>query len=182
MWVWGDMTRTTAQAMAQTMTGAERARFEREGYPHVAGALSAQQVADCTRMVDELYARERRAGRLGPDAAMHRLSAVHACPGLAPLVDHSRILALVCSVLDWNVHVYHSHVDVHPPITGDVPFRFHGYTYRWVRSRDTRPELGGDVDPVRRQLLGLLRQVDGDHAWGHEPETVPLYGVLGRPS
>jgi hypothetical protein len=31
--------------------------------------------------------------------------------------------------------------------------------------------------PVRRQLLGLLDidAVDGDHAWGHDPATVPLY-------
>jgi hypothetical protein len=31
---------------------------------------------------------------------------------------------------------------------------------------------------VQRQLLGGIKDTDGDHMWGHYPETTPLYGWL----
>jgi ectoine hydroxylase len=207
---------------------------------------------------------------------MHHLGAVSACPELAPLVAHPRVLGLVWSLLGWNVHVYHSHIDVHPPATGSEPYRFEwhqdggrqnreletdprprlsvkaaywlsdvsqpgrgnmklvpashtwnridgplrrdvrwpdppgaievtanrgdavlfdrrvwharsvngsditrtavffGYTYRWVRIRDPRPDPALGLSPVQRQVLGMLGDADGDHEWGHEPGGVPL--------
>jgi hypothetical protein len=33
---------------------------------------------------------------------------------------------------------------------------------------------------VQRQLLGGAGDGSGDHAWGHHPETTPLYGELQR--
>jgi hypothetical protein len=30
----------------------------------------------------------------------------------------------VWSILGWNIHIYHSHLDVHPPIRVPMPFRF----------------------------------------------------------
>jgi ectoine hydroxylase len=53
-----------------------------------------------------------------------------------------------------------------------------GYTYRWVRGRDRVPAGPAGLTPVRRQLLGLLQDSDGDHAWGQEPTRVPLYQLL----
>lgn len=57
---------------------------------------------------------------------------------------------------------------------------FFAYTYRWVRSRDRIPPAAVARSPVRRQLLGLLDidAANGDHAWGHDPATVPLYGQV----
>ncbi|GAA1805471.1 hypothetical protein GCM10009682_29120 [Luedemannella flava] len=61
---------------------------------------------------------------------------------------------------------------------------FFGYTYRWVAMRDAPPAGLTGLTDVQRQLLGLLdgRAVEpadaGDHAWGHYPEDVPLYGWL----
>jgi ectoine hydroxylase-related dioxygenase (phytanoyl-CoA dioxygenase family) len=55
---------------------------------------------------------------------------------------------------------------------------FFGYTYRWVIGRDDQPTKDHAFSPVERQLLDLLDDVDGDHAWGHFPERVPLYGML----
>jgi ectoine hydroxylase len=55
---------------------------------------------------------------------------------------------------------------------------FFGYTYRWVRSRDLPPDPGSRFTPVQQQLLDMLGDDDGDHAWGHEPERVPLYPLL----
>jgi ectoine hydroxylase-related dioxygenase (phytanoyl-CoA dioxygenase family) len=267
----------------EPMAAAERRVFERDGYLVVRGVLDADEVGNYAAAIDDLYERRRRAGQLGPGGALHELSAVYACPALAPLVDHASVVGRVCSVLGWNVHVYHSHIDVHPPVAGDVPFRyewhqdggwqnkeletdprprlsvkagywlsdvsqpgrgnlklvpgshtvnridgpprrdvrwteppgaaqvtarpgdvvlfdrrvwharsvnrsnltrkavFFAYTYRWVRIRDRLPPAALARLPVRRQLLGLLDidAADGDHAWGHDPATVPLYGHVG---
>jgi ectoine hydroxylase-related dioxygenase (phytanoyl-CoA dioxygenase family) len=276
----GTAATTYEAATGAAMTPAQRAAFERDGYLVVPGALDANEVAYYTSIVDVLYERRRRTGRLGTGGSMHELSAVATCPALAPLVDHPSTLGYVWSTLGWNVHVYHSHVDVHPQVAEDKPFRFEwhqdggrqnreleteprprmsvkvaywlsdvskpgrgnlelvpgshttsrvdgpprrdvpwpdpagaievvanpgdavffdrrlwharsdnrstvtrkavffGYTYRWVCNRDRVPEQVDGYTPVQRQLLGLLEDVDGDHAWGHDPSRVPLYDLL----
>jgi ectoine hydroxylase len=263
-------------------TARQRTAFERDGYVVIPGALGQEKVARYATLVDGLYARRRRAGLLGSEGALHQLGAVHACPQLVPLVDHPEVLGLISSLLGWNVHVYHSHIDVHPPAPAGMPFRFEwhqdggrqnreletdprprlsvkvaywlsdlsepgrgnlklvpgshtenwidgpprrdvpwpdppgaievtaapgdallfdrrvwharsenrsqvtrravffAYTYRWIRSRDTIPAAARPLNPVQRQLLGLLDGSDGDHAWGHDPDRVPLYEVLRR--
>jgi ectoine hydroxylase len=240
--------------------------------------------------IDRVYAAQQAAGRLSPDGAMHLLSAVTNCPDAAGLIDHPRTFPLVWSMLGWNVHVYHSHLDVHPPIRVPKPFRFEwhqdggrqnreietdprprlsvklafwlsdvsetgrgnfkvvpgshvqnwidgpprrdvewrepegaiavcakpgdavffdrrlwharsdnyskvtrkamffGYTLRWIAIRDevealhASPEFAG-LSPVRQQLLGgigrgIEGQSEGDHCWGHYPQTTPLHGWL----
>jgi ectoine hydroxylase len=266
----------------QALTPAQRAAFERDGYLVLPGVLDADDVAYFTAIVDGLYQRRAEAGVLGAGGALHQLSAVHTCPALAPLLDHPRVLGPIWSILGWNVHVYHSHIDVHPPVSGSVPFRFlwhqdggrqnreletdprprmsvkvaywlsdvsqtgrgnfkvvpgshtcnwidgpprrdvrwpdpqgaveitahpgdvvffdrrlwhtrtvnhstttrkavfFGYTYRWVHTRDAVPTRAGMFNPVQRQLLGLLDDGEPDHAWGHDPTSVPLYTLLQR--
>jgi ectoine hydroxylase len=62
---------------------------------------------------------------------------------------------------------------------------FFGYTYRWIAGRDDVAHLPNEpwfdgLNPVQKQLLGHCPggQSTGDHAWGHDPSTVPLYGAL----
>lgn len=270
----------TVRNAGEAITYEQRREFERDGYLVVPAVLDADEVARYTSVVDDLYERCWRAGSLGRGGALHELSAVHACPALAPLVDHPRVLGLVWSMLGWNVHVHHSHVDVHPPVRGEQPYRFEwhqdggrqnreletdprprmsvkvaywlsdvsqpgrgnlklvpgshttnwidgpprrdvpwpdpagaievtarrgdavffdrriwharsvnrstvtrkavffGYTYRWVHTRDAIPDRGTDYTPVQRQLLGMLDDTGGDHAWGHYPDRLPLYELL----
>jgi ectoine hydroxylase len=272
------------------MTAAQREEFERNGYLVIPRALSEPEVAFYARALDRVYAAEKAAGRLSPDGAMHLLSAVANCRDAIGLVDHPRTFPLVWSVLGWNVHIYHSHLDVHPPIRAPRPFRyewhqdggrqnreietsprprlsvklaywlsdvseagrgnlkvvpgshtedsidgpprrdvewpepagavevcvhpgdvvlfdrrlwharsrnysqitrkaiFFGYTLRWIAIRDEVEAVQADpgfasLGPVRRQLLGgagrnLPGQGEGDHRWGHYPQTTPLYGYL----
>jgi len=46
----------------------------------------------------------------------------------------------------------------------------------------TPPRCGpgwlGRLTPVQQQLLGGAEDLGGDHAWGHDPATTPLYGWL----
>ena len=262
------------------LTDDERAAFDRDGYLILRGVLDPAEVAHYTGIVDRLYQRCERSGRTAPGAALHQLCAVATCPDLAPLLDTPRVLGPVWSLLGWNVHVYHSHVDVHPPVPAGKPYRFEwhqdggrqnreletdprprlsvkaaywlsdvsgpgrgnfrvvpgshttnwidgpprrdipwpdpagaievladpgdvvlfdrrlwharsdnhsrivrkavffGYTYRWIRTRDDIPAWSADFTPVQRQFLGLLDETSGDHAWGHDPATVPLHEVL----
>jgi ectoine hydroxylase-related dioxygenase (phytanoyl-CoA dioxygenase family) len=282
------MTQTSATAGNATPAvpmAAEQAAFDRDGYLIIRGALRPDEVAATRDAIDRVYASMARAGSLGPDGSMHLLSAVANCPELASLIDHPATFPYVWFALGWNIHVYHSHLDVHPPVRLHMPFRFDwhqdggrqnreiettprprlsvklaywlsdvsepghgnlkvvpgshlvnwidgpprrdiewpdpdgaievtaepgdalffdrriwharsrnhsqhprkavffGYTYRWIAIRDDIAPLraSGWLDrltPVRQQLLGWARDTAGDHAWGHDPATTPLYGWL----
>jgi ectoine hydroxylase-related dioxygenase (phytanoyl-CoA dioxygenase family) len=263
----------------EPLTEVERAAFERDGYLALPGVLGPTAVQRYEELVSDTYERWRRDA--GTRRAMHQLSAVNTCPALAALCSHPRILGAVWPILGWNVHVYHSHVDVHPPEPdavdsfawhqdggrqnreleteprprmsvkvaywlsdlsesgrgnlrvvpgshrvnridgppardtawpdppGAVEIRanagdallfdrrlwharsinrsattrkavFFAYTYRWVLMRDTAPTPDARYTAVERQLLDLLDDIDGDHAWGHDPSRVPLHGLLTR--
>jgi hypothetical protein len=60
---------------------------------------------------------------------------------------------------------------------------FFGYTYRWTAIRDDIAAMRASdwfsrLTPVQQQLLGGAEDLGGDHAWGHDPATTPLYGWL----
>jgi ectoine hydroxylase-related dioxygenase (phytanoyl-CoA dioxygenase family) len=106
------------------MTPEQRAVFDRDGYLVIRGALAPDEVAAARDALDRVYAGAATAGSLGPDGSMHLLSAVANCPQVAGLVDHPATFGYVWSTLGWNIHVYHSHLDVHPPVRVQLPFRF----------------------------------------------------------
>jgi ectoine hydroxylase len=272
-------------APSQPMTAAEVVRFERDGYLVIRGALRPDEVAAACDALDRVYATAAKAGSLGSDGSMHLLSAVANCPEVVGLIDHPATFRYVWSMLGWNIHIYHSHLDVHPPVRDRQRFRFEwhqdggrqnreletsprprlsvklgywlsdvsvpgrgnlkvvpgshvrnwidgpprrdiqwpdpdgavevtaepgdviffdrriwharspnhsahirkavffGYTYRWSAIRDvsaaTRArDWFGQLTPVHQQLLGGIGAEDGDHLWGHEPSTTPLYAWL----
>jgi ectoine hydroxylase len=270
---------------AMPMTAEQRAAFNRDGYVIIRAALRPDEVAAARNAIDRVYASMAKAGSLGPDGSMHLLSAAANCPEIAGLTDHPATFGHVWSVLGWNVHIYHSHLDVHPPVRGQMPVRFEwhqdggrqnreietsprprlsvklaywlsdvsepgrgnlkvvpgshltnwidgpprrdmewpdpdgaievtaepgdalffdrriwhtrslnysqhtrkavffGYTYRWTAIRDDIATMRTSdrfarLTPVQQQLLGGAEDPGGDHAWGHDPATTPLYGWL----
>lgn len=272
-------------AQARAMTPDERAAFERDGFLVIPGALADDEVAFARDAVLRSRESAARRGELDAHGAMHRLSAVTYCPPLAFLLDHPATFGYVWSMLGWNVHVYHSHIDVHPhrPVASaphwgwhqdggrqnreietdprprlsvkiaywlsdvsepgrgnlqvvpgshrtnwlDGPARrsdphepppgaievvvnpgdallfdrrlwhvrsdnhsditrvaaFFGYTYRWIIGRDETAHLPTEpwwehLSPVQQQLLGGAGDGSGDHAWGHDPRTTPVYRYL----
>jgi ectoine hydroxylase len=284
------MTSLADSDVAAPMTAEQREEFEENGFLILRGALSESEVAFYADAIDRVYEAEKAAGRLSPEGAMHLLSAVTHCPDAAGLIDHPRTFPMVWSMIGWNVHIYHSHLDVHPPIQVQKPFRFEwhqdggrqnreletdprprvsvklaywlsdvsekgrgnlkvvpgshrwnridgpprrdiewpepegaievqvapgdvvffdrriwharsdnysditrkaiffGYTLRWIAIRDELEPLHASeafesLSPVRRQLLGgigrgIPGQLEGDHAWGHYPDTTPVYNSL----
>lgn len=122
------------------MSPGERERFARDGFLLIPGALDAHEVARHRAAVDRVH-RSSPAGRTG--GPLHLLSAVASCPELVGLIAHPAVFGLVWSILGWNVHLYHSHIDMHPPTSRDEPPR-----WRWHQDggRQNR-ELEGDPRP-----------------------------------
>lgn len=283
------MTADIQAAAVTPMSKEQREQFEDEGYLVIRGALSEFEVAHYEKALDRVYAAERKAGRLTPEGSMHKLSAVASCPEAVGLIDHPNTFPLVWSILGWNIHIYHSHLDVHPPIRVKKPYRFEwhqdggrqnreletdprprlsvkiaywlsdvsrtgrgnfkvvpgshvrnwidgpprrdiewpepegavevcanpgdavffdrriwhtrtnnysditrkgmffAYSHRWSYGRDENDALRAsaeyqDFNAIQRQLLGARLaepgQVEGDHQWGHYPESTPLHGFL----
>jgi ectoine hydroxylase len=127
------------------MTAVQRAEFEREGFLVVRGVLSPAEVEFYAGVLDGVYERQRAAGAVPAGGSMHLLSAVANCPEAAGLIDHPGAFPLVWSVLGWNVHIYHSHLDVHPPVAGPRPFRYEwhqdGGRQNCETETDPRPRL-----------------------------------------
>ncbi len=92
------------------MTADERAEFERDGFLVIRSVLNHEEIARARTAI--LRYREK----VGAVGALHQLSAVTTLPELAFLLDHPVAFRYVWSLLGWNVHVYHSHIDVHPQL------------------------------------------------------------------
>jgi hypothetical protein len=156
---------------ASPIPAAERERFDRDGYLIIRGALAADEVRRYAGALDRAYAAAVAAGRVPDGAAMHQLSAVANCPEAAALLDHPATFSYVWSLLGWNIHVYHSHLDVHPPLRGPRPFRFewHQDGGRQNRELETAPrprlsvKLAYWLSDVSGPGRGNLKIVPGSH-------------------
>src|SRR3712207_6823607 len=121
------------------MTADERARFERDGFLVIRSVLNQEEIERARAAI--LGYRERT----GTTGALHQLSAVTACPELAFLLDHPNAFRYIWSLLGWNIHVYHSHIDVHPQITERRPDWWHWHQDGGRQNReletDPRPRM-----------------------------------------
>lgn len=156
---------------SRPVPAAERERFDRDGYLIIRGALTPAEVSRYAAALDRTYAAATSGGRVRPGASMHQLSAVASCPEAAGLLDHPATFRYVWSLLGWNIHVYHSHLDVHPPLPARRPFRFEWHQDGGRQNReietDPRPRLSvklaywlSDVSAPGR---GNLKVVPGSH-------------------
>lgn len=165
------MTDASPGSAVSAMTDAQRTQFERDGFLLVRGALSDSEMAYCADALDRVYAAQQADGLVCPGGAMHLLSAVTNCREAIGLTDHPATFPLVWSVLGWNVHIYHSHLDVHPPIR--VPpssrFEWHQDGGRQNRELDGEPrprisvKLGYWLSDVSEPGRGNLKVIPGSH-------------------
>jgi ectoine hydroxylase len=153
------------------MTAEEREQFERDGFVIVRNVLTPEEVAYYAAALDRVYAEHEAMDKLGPDRSLHKLSAVASCPELAGLIDHAQAFPLVWGMLGWNVHIYHSHLDVHPPILEPKPFRFEWHQDGGRQNReietDPRPRLSVKLafwlSDVSEPGRGNFKVVKGSH-------------------
>jgi ectoine hydroxylase-related dioxygenase (phytanoyl-CoA dioxygenase family) len=160
-------------------------QFERDGYLVVEQALGRAELSRLTAAVDRVRRDEAPAG------ALHRLGFADLDDAFLELVDHPAALPLVCSVLGWNVYLYHCHLDVHPPTSKTTPqWRWHQDGGRQnVELESPRPRLSVKVayflTDVPTPDHGALRVVPGSHrsdvlARDREPaDALPLLVPAG---
>jgi ectoine hydroxylase-related dioxygenase (phytanoyl-CoA dioxygenase family) len=158
-------------ADAPAMTAEQRRLFDEQGFLVVPQVLEPAELARFTAAVERVYEANRDLGQLAPDGSLHRTSAVAASPELAELMVHPKAFNLVWSVLGWNIHVYHSHLDVHPTARQERPFRFEWHQDGGRQNReletDPRPRISvklafwlSDVSTPGR---GNFKVVPGSH-------------------
>ena len=87
------------------------ADLDRNGYVHIPGVLSGEEVARLRAVVDDL-AEQHHDPKQG---FVHALGATYLHPDLMDLGVDKRLLGVVAGSLTPNIHIYHSHIDVHPP-------------------------------------------------------------------
>jgi phytanoyl-CoA dioxygenase PhyH len=142
-------------------------RFERDGYVVLPDALAATEVCRLRTLTERVRHRVSPTG----DGAVHALGFIGREPGFASLVDRPRVLEVVCAVLGWNLHVYHCHLDVHPPANSDAApiWRWHqdGGRQNLELESDPRPRLSVKVawflSDVSRAGRGNLQVIPGSH-------------------
>jgi hypothetical protein len=150
---------------------AERDQFDRDGFLILRAALAPDEVRHYAAALDRVYATASTDGRVKNGTAMHQLGAVANCPEAAGLIDHPATFRYVWSLLGWNIHVYHSHLDVHPPLPARRPFRFEWHQDGGRQNReletDPRPRLSVKLaywlSDVSEPGRGNLKVVPGSH-------------------
>ena len=166
------MTVTTTQSQTWTMMSDEqREQFDRDGFIIVPNVLSSDEVSFYADVLMRTYARKEATGGIAADRSLHLLSAVTSAPDLAGLIDHPKVFPLVPSILGWNVHIYHSHLDVHPPLAAPKPNWWHWHQDGGRQNReietDPRPRLsvkfGYWLSDVSKTGRGNLMVIPGSH-------------------
>ena len=150
---------------------AQRAEFDKNGYLIIPGALTQDEVDHYRNALDRVYKAAEASGQIQPGGSLHQLSAVANCPEAIGLIDHPVTLPYIWSVLGWNVHVYHSHLDVHPPLPSKRPFRFEWHQDGGRQNReietDPRPRLSVKLaywlSDVSEPGRGNFKVVPGSH-------------------
>ena len=169
------------------LTSTERAAFERDGYLTIPGALDASQVARLTAVANQIESAER-----SPDQAGKLLSVtdiVARDDALVDLVSHDRVMPKIWGLLGWNIYLYHSHIDVTPPLDPDAPA---GWDVAWhqdsMRVNDEiethpRPRLsvkvGYFLTDLSHEGRGNTLVVPGSHL--HDEVDCPHDGVANPP-
>jgi ectoine hydroxylase-related dioxygenase (phytanoyl-CoA dioxygenase family) len=167
---------TQTQAFDGTATAEILAELDCSGYVHIPSVLSPEEVADLRAIVDQL-AEEHYEPSQG---FVHALGATYLHPALMDLGVDTRLLAVLSGALTPNIHIYHSHIDVHPPEedTGTA-WRWHEDGGRQTADLDYRArlsvKLGWWLSDCEEEGYGNLEVIPGSHLW-----TEPLPRTPGK--
>jgi ectoine hydroxylase-related dioxygenase (phytanoyl-CoA dioxygenase family) len=159
-----------------------------DGFQVVPGALSAATVARLNAALDRVYDEERQAGRVAEGDAMHMLGGIGRDDAFVDLVDQPAVFPAIWRELGWNIHVYHSHLDVTPPPRAGAP-RQNGWGWHQDGGRvnidlesDPRPRLSLKVaywlSDVSEPGRGNMLVVPGSHERNTLPRSEPPAGAM----
>lgn len=96
-------------------------QLHRHGYVRIAGALDPELTDRLGRALDAVYREECAGGRLAPGERMHLLGQLGRDNAFLELLDHPSVFPAIWAELGWNIHMYHCHLDVTPPLAASAP-------------------------------------------------------------
>ena len=149
--------------------------LDRVGYVHIPGVLSADEIAQIREVVEDVAK-----GNYNEQGFVHALGAAYRHPALMDLGVDKRLMGVLAGALTPNLHIYHSHIDVHPP-EEDKPnaWRWHEDGGRQTADLDYRArlsaKLGWWLSDCDEPGLGNLMVIPGSHLW-----TEPLPRTPGE--
>jgi ectoine hydroxylase len=104
------------------LTDEERERFEWDGYLVVEEALPPSLVRDLTAVVDRLNGHYRPLMGRGPHELLSLRDFIGKDDLFLELLDWPRTFPKVWGILGWHIQLYHTHMNVTPPLPpGDPP-------------------------------------------------------------
>jgi len=167
---------TTAQRFDAEETGQILDGLDRWGYVHIPGVLSPDEVAKVREVVEECSQEH-----MNPETGfVHALGAAYLHPVLTDLAVDTRLMGVLAGALTPNIHIYHSHIDVHPPEeeTGNA-WRWHEDGGRQTADLDFRArlsvKLGWWLSDCDEEGYGNLEVIPGSNHW-----TEPLPRTPGQ--
>jgi ectoine hydroxylase len=179
------MTDRTTVSDVRTITPAQREEFEDRGFLIVEDALSPAQLDHYLELHERIYQEERAAGRLAVAGgttnragAMHSFAFVLRDPSYLELLDLPTTFPLVWGILGWNVYMYHSHIDQHPPLDAPLPpaWGWHqdgGRQNLEIETEPTRPrmsvKLAYFLSDVSEPGRGNFMVIPGSHKLNRIP-------------
>ena len=134
---------TTVKYEGLRITDEQRGAFDRDGYFIARDAIPADLLDRLEEAMERVYRHEERAGGLdGFDRSLHLMGFLHRDRAFLELLELPTVLPLVWGVLGWNIHAYHHHLDVHPPLPRPRPkaWRWHQDGGRQNLEIETEPE------------------------------------------
>jgi ectoine hydroxylase len=97
-------------------------KFEEDGFLVLPGVLTHTDLIDLTAATDSLWTKHLDVG--GCATYLHLFGFITKDQAFLRLVDLSGPLSYVVRFLGWNIHLYHSHLDVNPPIATQTLFKY----------------------------------------------------------
>lgn len=99
-----------------SLTSDERKHINEQGYLVVPEALDRAMAARLIAAVDRVDVRERTSSH-GKDRLLSFANILPEDDAFVDLIDWPTIFPKVWGLLGWNIYVYHTHLDVSPPLT-----------------------------------------------------------------
>jgi hypothetical protein len=170
--------------LPHTLTPNESARFERDGYLMLRGALDAAHVDRFVCLSQREDASFRAEPDVGPDHVLNLHGLVDRDDAFLELVDCATTFPKVFGILGWNIQLFHTQLIVTPP----APARASLGSYGWHQDNN-RMNLDFETPPPQPRVsvkvgyfltdltgsgMGNLCVVPGSHRLGRP--AVPFDG------
>jgi hypothetical protein len=102
------------------LTNDERREFEENGFFIIEDALPPSLVRELTAVVDRLDAQYRPVMGKGPHELLSLRDFIGKDELFLEVLDWPRTFPKVWGILGWNIQLYHSHMNVTPPLPSDA--------------------------------------------------------------